>query len=129
MIIGSKHHHMLTTEGWEVIGPRYSTCSHTTMGSDGQLKRQRAEGGAPQNSGRLDCMKPDMEDSHTQSRDKETEGAAGSKAAMPGSPPNDSTRYARVRPTRWLTWEQRRRAMGWTEEKGNQLCLGGARKV
>jgi hypothetical protein len=40
VIIGSKHHRTLTTEGREVVGLRYSTFSHMTVGSGGELKRQ-----------------------------------------------------------------------------------------
>jgi hypothetical protein len=54
MVIGIKRQRTLTTEGREVVGLEYSTCTHTTMGSNGQLKRQRAEGGTPQNS---DCAR------------------------------------------------------------------------
>jgi hypothetical protein len=38
MIIGSKHPRTLTAEGREVVGPGYSTCSHTVVGSDGQFE-------------------------------------------------------------------------------------------
>jgi hypothetical protein len=94
MIIGSKHHHVLTTEGWEVVGPRYSTCNHTVMGSGRQLKRQQAEGDTPQDSDHLDHVKLGVGDSRTRSRGKGMEGVVGSKAPKPGSVPNDDTRYA-----------------------------------
>jgi hypothetical protein len=66
MIIGSKCPRTLIVEGREIVGPGYSTCSHTAVGSGGQLKKQRAERGAPQNGDHLNHMKPGMENSWTE---------------------------------------------------------------